>query len=468
MTHAGLAPTWLQVDHSPSAASLSNIAPSDTRIHRLAGGLRTLGVRPGDLVSWQLPNSTEAALLLWACWQLGATAVPLHHRASAQEVDVMLAAIPDAFSITASETQHMIRTESALLEVVPPPYGIALILHTSGSSGSPKAVIHTHDSLYFKAQSMAQVHALGAEDVVLMPAPMAHISGILNGVTLVAAAGMRSVLMNRWDPERALALISAERVSFMVGPPTFFLSLLQTSGFTSEKVRSLRLISAGGTGVSPAFCEEISQRFSAVVKRSYGSTEAPTVTTSWAGDPSECMHATDGRATPGTQLRLSETGELQLRGDGLFAGYTDATLTAQSITADDWFCTGDLAQITDGWITVTGRTSSMIIRGGENISPTQVESILTAHPDVLQAVVVGLKDARLGQRVAAALTTRNGLPFGLEDCHRWCAEQGLSRFKWPEVIHQVEAIPLLGSGKADLVAVRELLEQSSGASSQTS
>jgi acyl-CoA synthetase (AMP-forming)/AMP-acid ligase II len=110
----------------------------------------------------------------------------------------------------------------------------------------------------------------------------------------------------------------------------------------------------------------------------------------------------------------------------------------------------------------------MIIRGGENISPSQVESILTAHPDVVQAVVVGLKDARLGQRVAAALTTRNGLPFDLEDCHRWCAEQGLSRFKWPEVIHRVEAIPLLGSGKADLVAVRELLEQSSGASSQTS
>jgi acyl-CoA synthetase (AMP-forming)/AMP-acid ligase II len=109
----------------------------------------------------------------------------------------------------------------------------------------------------------------------------------------------------------------------------------------------------------------------------------------------------------------------------------------------------------------------MIIRGGENISPSQVESILTVHPDVLQAVVVGLKDARLGQRVAAALTTRNGLPFDLEECRRWCAEQGLSRYKWPEAIFQLDKIPLLGSGKADLVAVRALFEQSSGASSQT-
>jgi len=461
MNHVGLAPTWQQVDHSPSTASLSSIAPSDTRIHRLAGGLRTLGVRTGDLVSWQLPNSEEAALLLWACWQIGATAVPLHHRATAQEVDVMLAAIPDAFSITASETQHMIRTESALLEVVPPPYGVALILQTSGSSGAPKAVLHTHDSLCFKAQSMAQVHALGAEDVVLMPAPMAHISGILNGVTLPAAAGMRSVLMNRWDPERALDLIEAEGVTFMVGPPTFFLSMVQTSGFTSKKVRTLRLISAGGTGVSPEFCKEISQRFSAVVKRSYGSTEAPTVTTSWAGDPVEYLHATDGRATPGTQLRLSETGEVQVRGHGLFAGYTDATLTAQSITIDDWFRTGDLAQISEGRITITGRVASVIIRGGENISPSQVESVLTAHPDVLQSVVIGLEDARLGQRVAAAVTTRNGLPFDLEDCQRWCAEQGLSRYKWPEAICQLEKLPLLESGKADLLAVGALFEHGS-------
>ena len=461
MNHAGLAPTWQQVDHSPSTASLSSIAPSDTRIQLLAGGLRTLGVRPGDLVSWQLPNSTEAALLLWACWQIGATAVPLHHRASAQEVDVMLAAIPDAFSITARETLHMIRTESALLEVVPPPYGVALILHPSGSSGAPKAVLHTHDSLCFKAQSMAQVHALGAEDVVLMPAPMAHISGILNGVTLPAAAGMRSVLMNRWDPERALDLIEAERVTFMVGPPTFFLSMVQTSGFTSKKVRTLRLISAGGTGVSREFCQEISQRFSAVVKRSYGSTEAPTVTTSWAGDPGEYLHATDGRATPGTQLRLSETGEVQVRGHGLFAGYTDATLTAQSITADDWFRTGDLAQITEGRITITGRIASVIIRGGENISPSQVESVLAAHPDVTQSVVIGLEDARLGQRIAAAVTTRNGLPFDLEDCQRWCDEQGLSRYKWPEAICQLDNIPLLGSGKADLLGLRALFEHGS-------
>jgi len=461
MNHAGLAPTWQQVDHSPSTASLTNLAPSDTRIQLLAGGLRTLGVRPGDLVSWQLPNSEEAALLLWACWQIGATAVPLHHRATVQEVDVMLAAIPDAFSITASETQHMIRTESALLEVVPPPYGVALILHTSGSSGAPKAVLHTHDSLCFKAQSMAQVHALGAEDVVLMPAPMAHISGILNGVTLPAAAGMRSVLMNHWDPERALDIIAAERVTFMVGPPTFFLSMVQTSGFTSKKVRTLRLISAGGTGVSPEFCKEISQRFSAVVKRSYGSTEAPTVTTSWAGDPGEYLHATDGRATPGTQLRLSETGEVQVRGHGLFAGYTDATLTAQNITTDDWFRTGDLAQITEGRITITGRVATVIIRGGENISPSQVESVLAAHPDVTQSVVIGLEDARLGQRIAVAVTTRNGLPFDLEDCQRWCAEQGLSRYKWPELICQLDNIPLLGSGKADLLGLRALFEHGS-------
>ena len=103
----------------------------------------------------------------------------------------------------------------------------------------------------------------------------------------------------------------------------------------------------------------------------------------------------------------------------------------------------------------------MIIRGGENISPSQVESVLAAHPDVTQSVVIGLEDARLGQRIAAAVTTRNGLPFDLEDCQRWCDEQGLSRYKWPEAICQLDNIPLLGSGKADLLGLRALFEHGS-------
>src|SRR5207253_6087543 len=121
--------------------------------------------------------------------------------------------------------------------------------------------------------------------VVLMPAPLAHISGLLNGVLVPGLTGMASILVRRWDPEQAIDLISAERVSFMIGPPTFFVGLMGAAGCTPEAVVTLRLVSCGGAGVTPAFVAQASERLGAVVKRTYGSTEAPTVTTSHAGDP---------------------------------------------------------------------------------------------------------------------------------------------------------------------------------------
>ena len=134
------------------------------------------------------------------------------------------------------------------------------MLFTSGSSGTPKGVLHTQATLAYKATLMADVHELHPDDCVLMPAPCAHISGLLNGITLPGVVPFRSVFMARWDPEVALDLIERERVTFMVGPPTFFVSLMQAPGFAPGRVESLRLISSGGAGVSVAFVEEASAR----------------------------------------------------------------------------------------------------------------------------------------------------------------------------------------------------------------
>jgi cyclohexanecarboxylate-CoA ligase len=343
------------------------------------------------------------------------------------------------------------------------PASPAVVLFTSGSSGTPKAVIHTHRGLLTKARTMASVHALTGDDVVLMPAPLAHISGLLNAVLLPAAAGMGVVLMSRWDPAAAVAVIEAERVSFMVGPPTFFVGLMGADGFEPSRVASLRLISSGGSGVTPAFVESASETLGCRVKRSYGSTEAPTVTTSGPGDRRDRERDTDGRPTPEVELRITDPatlaevaadtdGEVWVRGPEVFEGYLDPAATVEAFAADGWFRTGDLGRVDlDGWLTITGRMKDVIIRGGENISAAEVEAALEAHPLVSQAVAVGYPDDRLGQRVCAVVVA--GGPFDLAGCQAWMAERGITRYKWPERVVQVTAFPLLSSGKVDRAAV---------------
>lgn len=453
-----LRPTWLHDDAASSApARVADLAPDDDRVARIAGGLAAAGVARGDAVAWQLPNGTDAVLLLWACWHLGAVAVPVHHRATGAEVDRMLGALPVRLVVEADRVARLAEG-TAVTHSPAAPDDLALVLHTSGSSGHPKAVLHTQRGLAHTARTMARVHGLGADDAVLMPAPLGHISGILNGVTVPAAARMASVVMARWDPEEALDLIERHRVSFMVGPPTFFLGLGDAARFSPSRVASLRLVSAGGAGVTEAFCRDTAERFGAVVKRSYGSTEAPTVATSRADDDTARGWTTDGRATPGAVLRVdATTGELLVRGPGVFVGYADPAASAAAVTDDGWFRTGDTARVDDGWLTVTGRLGDVIIRGGENIAPAEVEAVLEALPGVRQAVVVGLADDRLGERACAVVRLEPGSWTDLDEITGWCRERGLARFKWPERLEVVESIPELASGKPDRRALRARL-----------
>ena len=164
---------------------------------------------------------------------------------------------------------------------------------------------------------------------------------------------------------------------------------MQAPGFAPERVESLRLISSGGAGVSVAFVEEASATFGAVVKRTYGSTEAPTIATSTGTDEVDAAHTHDGHAIGAVELRVVD-GELLVRGPEVCVGYLDAEQNTDAFDADGWFRTGDLATLdTGGWLNIVGRLKDVIIRGGENISTAEVEHELEAHPDVRQAVVVG-------------------------------------------------------------------------------
>jgi cyclohexanecarboxylate-CoA ligase len=342
------------------------------------------------------------------------------------------------------------------------PSDVALVLFTSGSTGTPKAVLHTQRGLGWKASLMARVHGLHQRDAVLMPAPMAHISGLLNGVLVPGAAGLRAVLVRRFDPEQALALVEGERVSFLAGPPTFFVAMAHA--LAGQDVSSIRLISSGGASVTPAFIEDTARTFECRVKRTYGSTEAPTVTTSTDDDPFDKARDTDGRPVGLVELRVVDPesgrtlgpgspGELWVRGPEMFAGYADAAQTAAVIAPGGWFRTGDLATVdTDGWLRIVGRLKDVIIRGGENISASEVEAALEAHPAVRQAVAVGYPDPLMGERVAAFVVTT--APFDLSECQQWFAQRGMAKFKTPERVITLDALPLLGSGKPDRVQLQ--------------
>ncbi len=429
----------------------------------VAGAMNARGIGHGDHVVFQLPIGWETVVLYRACWRAGIVAIALHPMAGPAQLRQALAQSEPTLMISTpglplDADQHAVRlddlTGGANPAVTISPDDDALVMFTSGSSGAPKGVVHRHRSLVHKAQQSVEVHGFTADDVVLMPAPLAHVSGLLHGVLVPGTAGAKTVLMQKWEAGAALDLIESEQVTWMVGPPTFFIGLMDHRAFTSERVSSLRLLSCGGAGVSPAFVERARDEIGAVVKRAYGSTEAPTITTSRHDDPPERMVSTDGRPFGESAVRVDPDGELWVSGPELARGYLDPDLTAESFV-DGWFRTGDLATINDGWITITGRLGDRIIRGGENVSATEVEQHLEAHPAVRHAVAVAEPDERLGERVAAFVIAPEG--FDLSTCRDWFVERGAARFITPERIEVVDEFPVLASGKVDRAALVDRL-----------
>jgi acyl-CoA synthetase (AMP-forming)/AMP-acid ligase II len=468
----------------------------EAHLSRVAAGLRHRGAGRGDVVAWQLPNGLESVLLLRACWRLGAIAAPLHPRAGTSEVSSMEATLaPRVVVRSAADVHDLARTGAGMREIVVgesgvSPADLATVLFTAGSTGSPKGVLHSHRTLVYKAITMVRVHGLSSSDTVLMPAPLAHVSGLLNGVLVPGVAGMRTVLMARWSSQEALELVKTHQVSFMVGPPTFFVAMLDDPGFSPPAVRSLRLVSCGGAGVSERFVRDATERFGAVVKRSYGSTEAPTVATGSNDDPLDRLARFDGRAVghaelmvvratdlapggagvdPGgevggstglTPAGVGVEGELLVRGPELFAGYLDRSDNDAALIRDGWFRTGDLARIdSDGWLTITGRCQDVIIRAGENIATAEVEAVLEAHPFVRQAAVVGRPDPVVGERAVAFVVA--AADFDLAACRAWFDQRGVARFKTPEEVVRLDEMPLLPAGKVDRARLRATLGEGS-------
>jgi acyl-CoA synthetase (AMP-forming)/AMP-acid ligase II len=468
----------------------------------LAGGLAALGVERGDVVAFQLPNWSETLVVLLACARLGAVANPVlpayrrrelafilaesearvlfipgrlrdcDHRALVRDLRPELPAL--AHVVVVRDAAEDARAWEAVAPGASPPppapddaAAIALLIYTSGTTADAKGVLHSHDTLLAEARSLGPVHGLGAGDVVLMPSPLTHVSGIVHALLVPAVFGSTAVLMDRWDAGEALGLLAAERVTYMVGAPTFLRDLAYHEALSTTDVSSFRLFSCGGADVDPALVREAAARLGCVAKRVYGSTEFPTITTTGPADPAERRFDSEGRVIGAAEIRLVDDegtdvapgveGEVLARGPECFLGYRRATLNADTFTADGWFRTGDLGRLdTGGYLRITGRKKEIIIRKGENISARELEDLLAEHPAVAEVAVVGLPDPAAGEIACAVLRLRAGAaPPSLADVAAHLTARGLSRRKLPERLEIVADFPRTASGKIVKRALRE-------------
>ena len=350
----------------------------------------------------------------------------------------------------------------------------AHLMFTSSTTGPPKAVSHSEDTLATLNRQFAERFFLRSETPVFMPSPLGHSVGAIHGARLSLFLGAPLILQDEWDAVTALELVDRHRAAFTAAATPFLLDLADARWQGREpKLAPLGTFLCGGAQVPPALIRlcrsELPNTF---VTPLWGMTEGG-LTTCVAESTREQVETTVGVGLPGLELRTldadmrlqaSGEGELAMRGPGVFNGYYgQAKMYDSHIVGNGFFRTGDLARIgADGYVTITGRLKDLIIRAGVNISPVDTENTIAAHPDVAGVAVIGWPDERLGERICAVVQA--GAPVGLDDVVSFCAKQGLPRRYWPERLVQVDQFPRTAAGKIRKQQLRDELVNTSAPS----
>jgi len=481
---------------------------------RLAASLHDIGLRAGDVISFQIPNWRESVAIDIAANWLGLIVnpiVPVYRdrelRFILQDCHSKCMFIPEEFrGFNFATMLQEIKAELPELEHVvvlrgedaPSAPGFVsyqslvgnapkeipamvevdvnqtkIIMYTSGTTGHPKAVLHTHNSMAQAIGNGVEGWGLAADDVMLMPSPVTHVTGYANGIELPFISECRSAFMERWDVNLAVDYIEKINATVCVSATPFLQELVDTAEQKGLRLESLRAFACGGASVPPTLIEKARDVLANCrAFRVYGCTEAPLVTVGWRGDDELALAAhTDGRIhnwdvrivdDEGVDVNPGADGEIIVKGPALMQGYGQKEQTTQAMNAEGYFCTGDIGHVTaEGAIVITDRKKDIIIRGGENISAREIEDILHQHPNISEASVVAIPHKRLGEGVCAVLVTRHGEQMSVEDLHPIMKESGLAKQKWPERVEVMEELPKTASGKVKKDILRAALKETS-------
>ncbi len=478
------------------------------RVDRIAAGLVRLAIEKDDVVSCQLPNWWEFTALTLACNRIGAVINPLMPIFRERELKFMLGLAESKLLIVPrkfrsfhyaamargirAEVQHLRHLlviggdgqesfEEILLDPKlkaspkatgqfsarrPTANNVMQLLYTSGTTGEPKGVMHTANTLFSNLRPFAERLQLGRNDVVFMASPMAHQTGFMYGLLMPVMLGATAVLQDIWEPKRAAERIGNEGVTFTMASTPFLSDLADVVGTDGYVVPSLRIFLSAGAPIPRVLVERATQALKANIVSAWGMTENGAVTTTRLDDSPQKIFHTDGCPLPGMELRVADPankplppgteGMLKVRGCSNFVGYLKRP-QLYGHDADGWFDTGDLARMdADGFIRITGRSKDIIIRGGENIPVVEIEGLLFRHPAIQAVAIIGFPDRRLGERACAFVVVKPGETFSKEEMVRFLEQEKISRHYLPERLEIVDDLPRTPSGKVQKFKLREV------------
>ena len=480
------------------------------RVDEVALGLLDLGVRRSDVVSVQLPNWFEFIVAAFALERIGAVINPIAPIFRQNELRTMFrlarpvaVIVPAEFRgfdhasmlVELAPVSPTVRTvivvdgvqgqgdlswdelvgrgrsssidRRALDLLTPAPNDVYEIIFTSGTTGEPKGVMHTHNTLWAANRAMIEVQSYTQDDVFHMASTFAHQTGLLFGARLFAQNGATGVFQDMWDAASFLDLIERERITSSAGAAPFLADVLRVEGLEQRDLSSWRIFGCFGAPIPLPLLEEAKRRLPCRVMPGWGMSEVGLVTSTSPTDAEEKAMTTDGKPLPSMAVRVvdesgndvapGEEGDLLCTGSGEFVGYVQGRAVTESCYVDGgWFTTGDRARIdADGFIRITGRTKDLLIRGGENVPVKEIEDVLIRHPNVRTAAVVGAPHERLGE-VGCAFVVADGEPPTMGELRDHFERAGVTRQFWPELLHVLDEMPMTPSGKVQKFKLREL------------
>ena len=469
---------------------------------RAAAALRALGVGPGDVVAVQLPNWWEFVMVSLAANRIGAVVNPLMPIFREREMGFMLgfasakvlvvpklfrgfdhAAMAQALRAQCPDLAHVIvidddgpngfaqrllggsaRVDTAAAVLAAD--ALAVLMFTSGTTGSPKGVMHSLNTLVACHNALAGRFGLQADDVLLGCSPLGHMTGYAAVLMLGLRLGATVVLQDIWEARQGVAIMAAERVTFTAASTPFLADICGAVAGGALRPAQLRSFLCGGAPIPPVLIERAARELDLRVCSLWGMTESLSSTLTEPSRAADKSASSDGRPLAGVGISVvdddgqplpaGQTGRLRVRGAQMFLGYYRRP-DIETFDADGWFDSGDLAYADDeGYIGINGRTKDVLIRGGENVPVVEIEALLYQHPAVLDAALVGYPDARLGERGCAWVVLRPGQAFDLAALQAFMAESKVAKQYWPERVEVLAALPRTPSGKIQKFRLREL------------